>query len=79
MASESWDEARMLIMDKLSTHTNEISMIKKEQSNFNEKLGIAMESMKLNMMEMSVKLKMQGGIALFFVSLAITAVGWFVK
>lgn len=77
MAGESWDEARLLIMDKLATHTNEIASVKLEQQRFNEKLRDALETVKINMNEMSVKLRIQGGAALFIVNTALLIAGWY--
>ena len=46
----SWEEARMMIMDKLSNHTAELSTIKSELSTFKTDFQIGMTELKTKMM-----------------------------
>ena len=46
----SWEEARMMIMDKLSNHTSELSTIKSELSTFKAEFQIGMTELKTKMM-----------------------------
>ncbi|MCI4437558.1 MAG: hypothetical protein JHC33_12190 [Ignisphaera sp.] len=48
--SETWEEARMLIMDKLSNHTHELSTIKLELNAFKSSFEIGMTELKTKMM-----------------------------
>lgn len=50
MAGESWEEARMMIMDKLSNHTGELSNIKSELTSFKSEFQIGMTELKTKMM-----------------------------
>lgn len=50
MAGETWEEARMMIMDKLSNHTSELSTIKSELSTFKTEFQIGMTELKTKMM-----------------------------
>ena len=50
MAGESWEEARMMIMDKLSNHTGELSTIKSELTSFKSEFQIGMTELKTKMM-----------------------------
>jgi hypothetical protein len=46
----SWEEARMMIMDKLSHHTAELSSIKTELTGFKSEFQIGMTELKTKMM-----------------------------
>jgi len=50
MAGETWEEARMMIMDKLSNHTSELSTIKSELNTFKSSFEIGMTELKTKMM-----------------------------
>ena len=50
MAGETWEEARMMIMDKLSNHTAELSTIKSELNAFKADFQIGMTELKTKMM-----------------------------
>lgn len=50
MAGETWEEARMMIMDKLSNHTGELSNIKTELTSFKSEFQIGMTELKTKMM-----------------------------
>ena len=50
MAGETWEEARMMIMDKLSNHTAELSTIKSELNTFKADFQIGMTELKTKMM-----------------------------
>lgn len=50
MASDSWEEHRLLIMDKLSIHTGELANIKTELATFKSDFQIGMTELKTKMM-----------------------------
>ena len=50
MAGESWEESRMMIMDKLSIHTAELSNIKAELASFKSEFQIGMTELKTKLM-----------------------------
>lgn len=50
MAGDSWEEHRLLIMDKLAHHTSELSTIKSELTNFKSEFSINMTELKTKMM-----------------------------
>lgn len=50
MAGESWEEARMMIMDKLSFHTSELNSIKSELTTFKTEFQVGMTELKTKMM-----------------------------
>lgn len=50
MASDSWEEHRLLIMDKLAIHTGELANIKTELSTFKSDFQIGMTELKTKML-----------------------------
>lgn len=50
MANESWEEHRLLIMDKLSHHTAELSNIKSDLTTFKSEFQIGMTELKTKML-----------------------------
>lgn len=54
MAGESWEEARMMIMDKLAAHTSELHTIKETQAAFRLDFSVSMTELKTKMMLASV-------------------------
>lgn len=50
MAGETWEESRMMIMDKLSNHAGELSTIKSELTSFKSEFQIGMTELKTKMM-----------------------------
>lgn len=50
MAGESWEEHRLLIMDKLSNHTAELSTIRSELAVFKSDFQVSMTELKTKML-----------------------------
>jgi hypothetical protein len=50
MANETWEEARMLILDKLAYHTKELTNISKELNTFKSSFSIGMTELKTKIM-----------------------------
>ena len=50
MAGESWEEHRLLIMDKLSNHTAELATIRGELAVFKSDFQVSMTELKTKMM-----------------------------
>ena len=68
MAGESWEEARMMIMDKLATHTNELFNIKEAQSTFRTDFAVSMTELKTKIMLASVIMNIiVGGVIAYIV------------
>ncbi len=67
MAGETWEEARMMIMDKLSNHTSELSTIKTELNAFKSSFEIGMTELKTKMMIATTVTNMIVGAIVAFV------------
>jgi len=65
--SETWEEARMMIMDKLSNHTSELSTIKTELNTFKSSFEIGMTELKTKMMIATTITNMIVGAVVAFV------------
>jgi len=50
MANETWEEARMLILDKLAYHTSELNSISSELNAFKSSFSIGMTELKTKIM-----------------------------
>lgn len=72
MAGESWEEARMMIMDKLATHTSELYSIKESQANFRTDFSVSMTELKTKIMLASVIVNiLVGGVMAYIVGMLV--------
>lgn len=72
MAGETWEEARMMIMDKLATHTGELYNIKEAQANFRTDFSVSMTELKTKIMLASVIMNiLVGGVIAYVVGVLV--------
>lgn len=67
MAGDSWEEHRLLIMDKLSIHTGELANIRTEIATFKSDFQVSMTELKTKMMIASTVITMVVGTVVTFV------------
>ena len=67
MSGASWEESRMMIMDKLAHHTAELSSIKTELSGFKTDFQINMTELKTKMLIATTVTNMAVGSIVAFV------------